>query len=94
VTAVALAVSISIFFTSLANGSQALLTDIVIEKLPHITVSPKDGEDYIYLYRSLMKRIGSLEGVQSAAYSLTATATMVFKDKTRNVALKGFWLRI
>lgn len=88
-TAVALAVSISIFFTSLANGSQALLTDIVIEKLPHIAVSPKEDEDYIYLYRSLIDKIGSLKGVQSSAYSLTTTATLAFEDKTRNAGLKG-----
>lgn len=89
VLAVALAVSISLFFTSLANGSQVLLTDIVIEKLPHITVSAKEGEDYIYLYKSLMDRVKSLKGVSSTSASLVTTATVAYKDISKNVALKG-----
>jgi lipoprotein-releasing system permease protein len=87
--AVALAVSISIFFGSLANGSQQLLTEIVIEKLPHVTVSPKEGEDYIYLYRSLTNRIINEFGVDSVAYSLALQASFSFKDKTKNVLLKS-----
>lgn len=89
VSVVALAVFVSIFFTSLANGSQQLLSDIIIEKLPHITVSPKEGEDYIYLYHSLVERISSLKGVQTAAFSLSTMASLTFKDKTKNVALRG-----
>ena len=56
VLAVALAVSISLIFSSLANGQQAILTDLVEEKLPHVTVSPQQGDDYIHLYNTLLKR--------------------------------------
>jgi lipoprotein-releasing system permease protein len=41
VTAVALAVSISLVFTSLGNGSQELLTGIVEDKLPHVKIYPE-----------------------------------------------------
>ena len=38
VMAVALAVSISVIFTSLVTGQQQILTDLVEEKLPHVVV--------------------------------------------------------
>ncbi|MCJ7444344.1 MAG: ABC transporter permease [Methanotrichaceae archaeon] len=89
IIAIALAVGISIFFTSLANGSQQLLTEIVIEKLPHITVYPKEGDDYIYLYRSLIDKIKNDIEVDTVAYSLASKASFSFKDRTKNVLLKG-----
>lgn len=89
ITAVALAVSISLIFSSLANGQQHILTDLVEEKLPHITVSPRQGEDYIHLYKSLQDRISSLDNIGSFALSLSATATLSFKDKNKNAILKG-----
>jgi len=39
VLAVALAVSISVIFTSLVNGQQQILTGLVEEKLPHVSLS-------------------------------------------------------
>ena len=89
VIAVALAVSISIIFTSLANGQQQILTDLVSEKLPHVTVSPKQGDDYIHLYRSLLDRIRTINGLRSDASSLSTTATFSYKEKTKNALLKG-----
>lgn len=89
ITAVALAVSISVIFSSLANGQQHILTDLVEEKLPHITISPEQGEDYIHLYKSLQDRISALEGIRSYASSLSTTATLSFKDKNKNAILKG-----
>lgn len=89
ITAVALAVSISLIFSSLANGQQHILTDLVEEKLPHITISPEQGEDYIHLYKSLQDRISALEGIRSYASSLSTTATLSFKDKNKNAILKG-----
>jgi lipoprotein-releasing system permease protein len=89
ITAVALAVSISVIFSSLANGQQHILTGLVEEKLPHITISPEPGEDYIHLYKSLQDRIFALEGIRSYAPSLSTTATLSFKDKNKNAILKG-----
>ncbi len=43
VLAVALAVSISVIFTSLVTGQQQILTGLVEEKLPHVVVKPKPG---------------------------------------------------
>jgi lipoprotein-releasing system permease protein len=89
VVAVALAVSISIIFTSLVNGQQHILTGLVEEKLPHVTIDPRPGDEYINLYKSLLDRIAHLPGVKSSAASLLATATLSRKDKTKNALLKG-----
>lgn len=89
VMAVALAVSISIIFTSLVNGQQHILTGLVEEKLPHVTIDPNPEDDYIQLYKSLLDRIAHLTGVKSSAASLSTTATLSRKDKTKNALLKG-----
>jgi lipoprotein-releasing system permease protein len=89
IMAVALAVSISVIFTSLVNGQQHILTGLVEEKLPHVTIEPKQGDDYIHLYKSLLDRISPLSGVKSSAASLSTTATLSRKDKTKNALLKG-----
>ncbi len=89
VTAVALAVSISLIFTSLGNGSQELLTDIVEEKLPHVRISPAEGEKYIHLYRGLLERVAAIEGVRSFSATLSTSATISFEEKNRNALLRG-----
>jgi lipoprotein-releasing system permease protein len=89
VTAVALAVSISLVFTSLGNGSQELLTDIVEEKLPHVRISPAEDEEYIHLYRGLLEKVAAIEGVRSFSATLSTQATISFKEKNRNALLRG-----
>jgi lipoprotein-releasing system permease protein len=89
VTAVALAVSISLVFTSLGNGSQELLTDIVEEKLPHVRISPAEGEKYIHLYRGLLEKVAAIDGVRSFSATLSTQATISFKEKNRNALLRG-----
>jgi len=89
VTAVTLAVSISLIFTSLGTGSQELLSDIVEEKLPHVTIAPEEEEKYIHLYRGLLSRASSIEGVKSSSVSLSTQATVSFKDKNKNAFLRG-----
>jgi lipoprotein-releasing system permease protein len=89
VLAVALAVSISVIFTSLVTGQQQILTDLVEEKLPHVVVKPQPGEDFIHLYKSLQDKIGSLPGIRSSAPSLSTTAALSRKDRNKNALLKG-----
>ena len=89
ILAVALAVSISVIFTSLITGQQQILTDLVDEKLPHVVVEPKEGEDFIHLYHNLQDKINSQPGIRSAATSLSSPATLSRKDKTKNALLKG-----
>ena len=89
VGAVALAVAISIVFISIQNGFSDFLFDIVFRFLPHITVSPLEGESYLHLYRSIVDASWALPGVLGVSPSLAATATLSYKDKADNVALIG-----
>ncbi|NMB85764.1 MAG: outer membrane-specific lipoprotein transporter subunit LolE [Methanosaeta sp. PtaB.Bin018] len=89
VGAVALAVAISIVFISIQNGFSDFLFDIVFRFLPHITISPKEGEEYIHLYRGIVDVAWAIPGVLGVSPSLAATATLAYKDKAENVAMIG-----
>ena len=89
VTAVALAVSISLIFTSLGNGSQELLTGLVEEKLPHVKILPEGEEEYLHLYRSLLDRIADIEEIRSYSGTLSTQATISFKENRKNALLRG-----
>jgi lipoprotein-releasing system permease protein len=89
VAAVALAVAMSIIFISIQNGFSDFLFDIVFRFLPHITVSPPEGEDYLHLYRSIVDVCWALPGVVGVSPSLAAPATLSYKDKSENVAMIG-----
>ena len=89
VAAIALAVAISLISVSMQDGFQGMLFDIIVEDLPHVTVTPREGEDYIYLYRSLMDRIWSIPGVIAVSPSLGSEVTFTYKDNVESVALSG-----
>jgi lipoprotein-releasing system permease protein len=89
VAAVALAVAISIVFISIQNGFSDFLFDIVFRFLPHITVSPPEGENYLHLYRGIVDVSWALPGVVGVSPSLAAAATLSYKDKSENVAMIG-----
>lgn len=89
VGAVALAVAISIVFVSIQNGFSEFLFDIVFRFLPHITISPPEGESYLHLYQRILDTSSALPGVVGISPTLAATATLSYKDRSDNVALIG-----
>jgi lipoprotein-releasing system permease protein len=89
VLAIGLAVAISLTSVSLQEGFQELLFNIIVEDLPHVTVAPKEGDDYLYLYKNLIDRIWSLPGVAAVSPGLGTTATFTHKDNVENVAMSG-----
>lgn len=89
VGAVALAVAISLTSISLENGFQEMLFDIIVEDLPHVSVSPNEGEDYIHLYHNLMEIIRESGGVTVVSPALTASATLSYKDNVESGVLYG-----
>jgi lipoprotein-releasing system permease protein len=89
VAAIALAVAISLISVSMQDGFQGMLFDIIVEDLPHVTVTPREGDDYIYLYRSLMDRVWSIPGVIAVSPSLGSEVTFTYKDNVESVALSG-----
>ena len=89
VGAIALAVMVLTVSQALMVGWTGELYNTTVNKLPHVSVSPQEGEDYIYLYRTLMERIGSIEGVTAVSPFLTGQASFRFKDNSLNSELKG-----
>ena len=89
VAAIALAVAISLISVSMQDGFQGMLFDIIVEDLPHVTVTPSEGNGYIYLYKSLMDRIWSIPGVIAVSPSLGAQVTFTYKDNVESIALTG-----
>jgi lipoprotein-releasing system permease protein len=60
-----------------------------VNKLPHVSVSPQEGEDYIYLYRTLIDEIDKIEEVSAVSPFLTGEASFRFKTNSLNAELKG-----
>ena len=52
VGAIALAVMVLTVSQAFMVGFTQELYDASVNKLPHVSVSPQEGKDYIYLYRS------------------------------------------
>ncbi|HIH86795.1 MAG TPA: ABC transporter permease [Methanosarcinales archaeon] len=57
--------------------------------MPHVTVEPQEGEDYIYLYRKLIEDINEIDGVVGISPVLTGPATFEYKGKNKNVVMQG-----
>ncbi|UEC42922.1 MAG: ABC transporter, permease protein [Methanothrix sp.] len=89
VGAVGLAVAIIIIMRSLMNGSFETIFQIVFELAPHVLVTPKDGENHIYLYKTLMEFIWTIPGVIAVSPALSTTATLSFEGNLENVEMTG-----
>ena len=89
VIAVALAVGIIIVFMSMMSGYMSILIDSTIENQAHITVYPKENEDYIHLYHGLEKHINDQEGVEAVSSYFQGEAALQFKHNAEGVLLYG-----
>lgn len=89
VGAIALAVMILTVSQALMVGFTGELYDTTVNKLSHVLVSPREGEDYIYLYRTLAGDISKIEGVSTVSPFLTGEASFRFKTNSLNAELRG-----
>jgi len=89
VGAIALAVMVLTVSQALMVGFTGELYNTTVNKLPHVSVSPQEGEDYIYLYRTLIEDISKIEGVTAVSPFLAGKASFRFKTNSRNAELKG-----
>ena len=74
---------------ALMVGFTGELYDTTVNKLSHVLVSPREGEDYIYLYRTLAGDISKIEGVSTVSPFLTGEASFRFKTNSLNAELRG-----
>ncbi|MFY9410239.1 MAG: ABC transporter permease [Methanosarcina flavescens] len=89
VGAIALAVMILTVSQALMVGFTGELYDTTVNKLSHVLVSPREGEDYIYLYRTLAGDISKIDGVSTVSPFLTGEASFRFKTNSLNAELRG-----
>jgi lipoprotein-releasing system permease protein len=89
VGAIALAVMVLTVSQALMVGFTDELYNTTVDKLPHVSVSPQEGEDYIYLYGTLIERISAIEGVTEVSPFLSGQASFRFKDNSLNAELRG-----
>ena len=89
VIAVSLAVGIIIIFMSMMSGYTSILIDSTTENQAHITIMPKEGEDYIHLYHGLMNHIYDLEDVVAVSSYFQGEAALQYKHNVEGVLLYG-----
>lgn len=89
VGAIALAVMVLTVSQAFMVGFTGELYNTTVNKLPHVSVSPQEGEDYIYLYRTLVDETSKIEGVSAVSPFLTGKASFRFKTNSLNAELKG-----
>jgi lipoprotein-releasing system permease protein len=89
VAAIGIAVMILMVSQSFMAGFTQELYSKTVENLPHVVVSPQDGEDYVHLYKNIVDKINNIDGVVASSPYLTGEASFKFKDNTKNAAIKG-----
>ncbi|WP_340820433.1 ABC transporter permease [Methanolobus sp. WCC4] len=89
VAAIGIAVMILMVSQSFMAGFTQELYSKTVDNLPHVVVSPQDGDDYIHLYRNIVEKINDIDGVVASSPYLIGEASFKYKDNTKNAALKG-----
>ncbi len=89
-----LAVGLAVMLLMWSQAVMVGFTDVMYSKtvdrmMPHVTVEPQEGEDYIHLYRKLIEDINEVDGVVAISPVLTGPATFEYKGKNKNVAIQG-----
>jgi len=87
--AVALAVAIIIISTSMLSGFVKQIIDITVENQAHITVLPKENEDFIFLYHGLENKIREQEGVIAVSSYYSGDVALQYRDNVEGAVLSG-----
>jgi lipoprotein-releasing system permease protein len=89
VLSVALAIGVIVVMMGINEGYRNDLVSSTVENNPHITVNPKEDEDFITLYRTLSGIIQSYPQVEAVSPRLLGKAGAKYKDKVRGVSFIG-----
>ena len=89
IIAVSLAVGIIIIFMSMMGGYTSILIDSTTENQAHITIMPKEDDDYIHLYHGLENHVYDLEGVVAVSSYFQGEAALQYKHNAEGVLLYG-----
>lgn len=89
VLAVALAIAVIVVMMGINEGYRSDLVISLVENSPHLTISPKEDEDYITLYRSLSAILGSYPQVEAVSPRMLGKAGAKHRDKVRAASIIG-----
>jgi len=89
VAAIGIAVMVLMVSQAFMAGFTQEIYETTVANLPHVVVSPQEGEDYIHLYGNIVREVNSIEGVVASSPYLIGEASFRYRDKTANAALKG-----
>ncbi len=90
VLAVGLAVLLLMWSQAVMVGfTEEMYSKTVDRMMPHVTVEPQEGDDYIHLYRKLIEDINEIDGVIGISPLLAGPATFEYKGKNKNVVMQG-----
>jgi len=90
VLAVGLAVMLLMWSQAMMVGfTDEMYSKTVDTMMPHVTVEPQEGEDYIHLYHKLIEDIDGIDGVVGISPVLSGPATFEYKGKNKNVVMQG-----
>lgn len=89
VIAVALSVTIIIVSMSMISGFTNNLIDVLVENQAHITISPKETEDYIYLHQGLEDHVREQVGVVAVSSIYQGDAAIEHQHNVEGAMLRG-----
>ena len=89
VLAVGLAVMLLVWSQAMMVGFTGEMYSKTVDRMAHVTVEPREDEDYIHLYRKLTGDIMGIDGVVGVSPVLAGPATFEYKDKNKNVVMQG-----
>lgn len=89
ISAIGIAVMILIVSNAFMAGFTQEIYEVTVEKLPHVTVSPNEGEDHIHFYRTILPDLENIEGVMAVSPILQGEASFHNKDNTLNGIIRG-----
>ncbi len=89
VGAIAIAVMVMIVVIGMVVGMDEQIHDTTVDRLSHVTVSPEDRNDHIYLYDHIVTEIESMDHVIAASPGLEGGIALSKADRYRNAQLRG-----
>ncbi len=89
VLSVALAVMVIAVMMGFMEGFREDIINSTVENSPHLTIEPKEDEDYIHLYRTLSDMAWAYPGIEAVSPRLLGMAAAKYRDNVKGVSVIG-----
>lgn len=89
VLSVALAVMVIAVMMGFMEGFREDIINSTLENSPHLTIEPKEDEDYIHLYRTLSEMAWADPGVEAVSPRLIGMAAAKYRKNVKGVSIIG-----